>query len=235
MGENGGVFMKRILCLIFMACMTLFLFGCDENSAPQTDSTAPDIAANENTDANNTENTEIEANGETGNSIDNGGFSDAEMKSIYEAADRVWQVFDLKPLTTDIEQDENGVQKFYTVNGITGYAKVNDSRYHSLTALIKDVNVYFSEDLAAKLLNDGRYVEEDGVFYELLADRGSDITRGDIIKQGITAQDENSLTYTVTVETIDPNTGKVVGNEDIDFLYEKTGSSWVFTQFESIY
>ena len=141
----------------------------------------------------------------------------------------------MKPLTTDIEQDENGVQKFYTVNGITGYAKVNDSRYHSLTALIKDVNVYFSEDLAAKLLNDGRYVEEDGVFYELLADRGSDITRGDIIKQGITAQDENSLTYTVTVETIDPNTGKVVGNEDIDFLYEKTGSSWVFTQFESIY
>ena len=228
-------FMKRILCLIFMACMTLFLFGCDENAAPQTDSTAPDIATNENTDVNNTENTETEANAETGNSTDSGGFTDTEMKSIYEAADSVWQVFDLKPLNTDNEQDENGVQKFYTVNGVTGYAKVNDSRYHSLTALIKDVNVYFSEDLAAKLLNDGRYVEEDGIFYELLADRGSDITRGNIVKQGITAQDDNSLTYTITVETIDPNTGKVVGNEDIDFLYEKTGSSWVFTQFESIY
>lgn len=227
--------MKRNLCLIFMLCMTLFLFGCDENTTPQGNSASSDIAADENYDASSSENTEVDESTETDDNGNNSGFTDAEMKSVYEAADDVWQVFDLKPLNTDTEQDEDGVQKFYTVNGITGYAKVNDSRYQSLNALIKDVNKYFSEDLAAKLLNDGRYAEEDGVFYELLADRGSDITRGNIIKQGITAQNENSLTYTVTVETVDPDSGKVSGSEDINFLYEKTGNQWVFTQFQSVY
>ena len=93
----------------------------------------------------------------------------------------------------------------------------------------------FSAEIADRLLGDGLYIEEDGVLYIQLADRGGDITKGDIVEENVTNATETGFTYTVTVEIVDPETQEVTGTEDIDFIAELINGQWLFTQFSSIY
>ena len=68
-----------------------------------------------------------------------------------------------------------------------------------------------------------------------VADRGGDITRGDILSKGVTGRTDTTVTYTVTVETYDPYSETVTGSEEIPYLYENIDGQWVFTRFQSIY
>ena len=122
----------------------------------------------------------------------------------------------------------------YEIDG-NYYGKVADSRVSSFAELSDAVHTYFSDEICNQLLTDGLYMEENGVLYQLLADRGGDITRGEILSQGVTERTDNSVTYTVTVETYDPSVDAVTGSEEIPFLYENIDGKWVFTRFQSIY
>ena len=139
-----------------------------------------------------------------------------EMDIIFNEAYEVYQWFELDKL--EVESDENGLVMYEIGDSL--YGKVADSRI---------------SEICNQLLSEGLYIEENGVLYQLPADRGSDITRGEILSQGVTERTDNAVTYTVTVETYDPSVDAVTGSEEIPFLYENIDGKWVFTRFQSIY
>ena len=209
--------MKKYYILLTAFCLSLFLFGCDagtesseptENTAVQTETSAAD-----------TDHTESQAP------------SDAAMDAVFDKAYEVYQWFELDKLA--VESDENSIV-MYEIDG-NYYGKVADSRISSFAELSDAVHTYFSDEICNQLLTDGLYIEENGVLYQLLADRGGDITRGDILSKGVTGRTDNSVTYTVTVETYDPYSETVTGSEEIPYLYENIDGQWVFTRFQSIY
>ena len=209
--------MKKYYIILTAFCLSLCLFGCDAGteSAESTESTAVQTE----TSAADTNETESQAP------------SDAEMDTVFDKAYEVYQWFELDKL--EVESDGNSIV-MYEING-DYYGKVVDSRVSSFAELSDAVHTYISDEICNQLLTDGLYMEENGVLYQLLADRGGDITRGDILSKGVTGRTDTTVTYTVTVETYDPYSETVTGSEEIPYLYENIDGQWVFTQFQSIY
>lgn len=205
--------MKKLITILALLSMTLFAAGCAEESMDTNVSQETEIT---------TEQTEETTGGEEA-----GILSDDEIKTLYNDAYEVYQWFDMGQLETDSEMVQLS-------NGAMCY-KVTDNRVSSMEELENIVRGTFSAEIADRLLGDGLYIEEDGVLYIQLADRGSDITKGDITEENVTNATETGFTYTVTVETVDPETQEVIGTEDIDFIAELIDGQWLFTQFSSIY
>ncbi|MGN1012016.1 MAG: hypothetical protein ACI4QO_08035 [Clostridia bacterium] len=207
--------MKKYFLTLLILGLSVLLFGCG-TSTKET----------ELTETPQTETTETDTEDTTAKAPDDG-----EMDAVFNEAYEVYQWFELDKL--EIESDENGIVMYEIEENLCG--KVTDSRVSSFEELSEIVHTYFSEDISNRLLTDGLYFEKDGVLYQLLADRGGDITRGEILSQGVTERTDNSVTYTVTVETYDPSVDAVTGSEEIPFLYENIDGKWVFTRFQSIY
>lgn len=216
--------MKRLFIMCICLCFTLFLFGCEQNTAEDANTTTKDTAAAAAADTDIT----VEDTEDLEDTP-----SDEAVADAFDAAYTVYQWFDLNPLT--VETDSEGNVVFYTVGDNEYCQKVDDPAVSSMDQLKSEVNKYFSGDIAATLINDGRYFEDSGNLYAIAADRGADITKGDILDKTVTARTDHSITYTVTVETVDPETGSATGSEKIDYLYECVGDAWVFTTFQSIY
>lgn len=219
--------MKKYMTILFVVCMMLFSAACDENPVNVDNNADTPVAENENTVSENTAD-----GGEQGDSATDKAETDvpseAEIKALYEKAEEVYQWFDMENL--DVET-EDGFVVNYTLSDGTVCAKVEDDRIGSMAELEAAVHECFADEFAEELLGMGLYVEEDGVFYEVQADRGEDITKGNIITETVTNATETNFTYTITVETVDPETDTVTGSEDIDFLAEKINGKWLFTQF----
>lgn len=214
--------MKKYVILFMTLCLSLLVFGCNT----ETENAEPDesaIVQTETPDVENIPEEEKEAEPQTP--------SDAEIDAVFDQAYEVYQWFELDKL--EVESDANSTV-MYEIDG-NYYGKVTDNRASSFNDLSAAVHTYFSEDICEHLLNDGLYMEENGVLYELLADRGGDITHGDILSKDVNERTDTSIRYTVTVETYDPSIDAVTGSEEIQYLYEKIDGKWVFTQFQSIY
>ena len=210
--------MKKYFLTLLILGLSVLLFGCGA-STKETGST-------ETPQTETTETAETDTEDTTAKAPDDG-----EMDAVFNEAYEVYQWFELDKL--EVESDENGIV-MYEIDG-NYYGKVADSRVSSFAELSDAVHTYFSDEICNQLLTDGLYMEENGVLYQLLADRGGDITRGEILSQGVTERTDNSVTYTVTVETYDPSVDAVTGSEEIPFLYENIDGKWVFTRFQSIY
>lgn len=219
--------MKKQLLIITLLCFSLFLFGCNGTTEEtgSTETAQQETTETETAEVNTTEinTTETETTGKAP--------SDEEMKAIFDEAYEVYQWFELEKL--EVETDGNSVVMYEIGDNLCG--KVTDNRVSSFEELSDIAHSYFSDDICHTLLTDGLYFEEDGVLYQILADRGGDITRGEILSEGVTERTDDAITYTVTVETYDPATDSVTGSEDIHFIYENIGDQWVFSQFQSIY
>ena len=201
--------MKKLICILSLLALMLFAVGCAEQSAEET--TSEDVAETETADI----------------------LSEDEIKILYDSAYETYQWFELGKL--ELEMDDEGMISVYTLEDGSMCGKVADNRVSSMEELNDIVYGTFSSEIAEFLFGYGIYREEDGVLYELMADRGGDITRGKIIEEKVTNATETTFTYTVTVETVDPETMEVTGSEDIDFVAELIDGQWLFTQFCSIY
>ncbi|HMM05304.1 MAG TPA: hypothetical protein PKD52_01320 [Clostridiales bacterium] len=222
--------MKRLFIMCIFLCFTLFLFGCEQTAAEDADTATKDTATSS-VNTNEEEDTDADSTDEgRGDVLD--GPSDEAVASAFDAAYTVYQWFDLKPLATETDSEGNAV--FYTVGDNEYCLKVTDPAVSTMDELKAKVNKYFSADIAATLLDDGKYFGDSDNLYAIAADRGADITKGEILKQEVTARADESITYTVTVETVNPETGKATGSEKIDYLYEWVDGTWVFTTFQSI-
>lgn len=204
--------MKKLITILALLSMTLFAAGCAEEE--------PEVPLSQETEM--TEQIE-----ESTEKEEAGVLSDEEIKTLYNNAYEVYQWFDLEQLASDGEMVQ--------LSDGTMCSKVTDSRVSSMEELENIVRGTFSAEIADTLLGYGLYVEEDGVLYIQLADRGSDITKGNITEENVTNATATGFTYTVTVEIIDPETQEVTGTEDIDFIAELINGQWLFTQFSSIY
>lgn len=223
--------MKRLFIMCVFLCFAPFLFGCDEPAAEDADTAAKDTATAAAVDAEEEETTVEYGDEGRGDLLD--APSDEAVASAFKAAYTVYQWFDLNPLATESDSEGNAV--FYNVGGHEYCLKVTDPAVSSMEELKTKVKKYFSADIAATLIDDGKYFGDGDNLYAIAADRGADITKGDILSEKVTARADESITYTVTVETVNPETGKVTGSEQIDYLYEWVNGNWVFTTFESIY
>lgn len=224
--------MKKWIVITIFLCTAFFLFGCDQTATDSGQDTQD--TGNTTTTTTETDTTASDTATDTDTDTDAATSpSDDEMAATFEDAYTVYQWFDLDPLTVETDSDGNVI--FYSIDGNDYCEKVDDSAVSSLDELEDEVHQYFSADLAQTLLDDGRYFESDGVLYAIAADRGSNITRGDILSKAVTDRSDTSITFTVTVETMDPETGESTGSEDIDYQYELVDGNWVFTTFDSIY
>lgn len=230
--------MKKWIVITMFLCTAFFLFGCDQPATDSGEKTQDTIdttttTTDPDTDKDTDTDTDTDTTASDTATDKTTAPSDDEMASIFEDAYTVYQWFDLDPLTVETDSDGNVV--FYSIDGNDYCEKVDDPAVSSLDELEDEVHQYFAPDLAETLLDDGRYFESDGVLYAIAADRGSDITRGDVISKDVTDRSDTSITFTVTVETLNPETGEATGSEDIDYQYELIDGDWVFTTFESIY
>lgn len=218
--------MKKLFILSIFLCFALFLFGCEQSATENTDTVTNDtttssVSADENADTDTESETTADAP------------TDDEVASAYDAAYIIYQWFDLNPLTVETDSDGNVI--FYTVGDNDYCEKVDDPAVSSMDDLKSQVNKYFSADLAATMLDGGKYFEDNGILYEIASDRGADITRGDVLSESVTDRSDTSITFTVTVETVNPETGASTGSENVDNIYELVDGSWIFTTFHSIY
>ena len=202
--------MKKIICILSFLTLMLFCVGCAEQTSGES-------AAEGNTAE--TEKTDV--------------LSEEEIKLLYDTAYETYQWFELGKL--DLEIDDEGMIVVYTLDDGTMCGKVADNRISSMDELKDIVYDTFSSEIADLLFGYDIYREENGILYELMADRGGDITRGEIVEEKVTNVTETTFTYTVTVETVDPETMEVTGSENIDFIAEYIDGQWLFTQFCSIY
>lgn len=224
--------MKKYITALLLGALLLFAAGCDDNTA-DNDPAAPAAEEAITAQENDGDNEAAKEDGSEGEADTAGVLSAEEIKALYEKAEEVYQWFDLEPLA--METDESGATVFYNLPGGMTCGAVKDDRIASMAELEAAVRGCFADAYGDKLLDSKMYIEEDGVLYELIADRGTDITRGDIIAETVTNATETDFTYTITVETVDPETDAVTGSEDIDFVAEKINGKWLFTQFSSIY
>ncbi len=212
---------KKCLCILLVFAMLLFvLSGCtpQENGDEDTDDQSGEEIVNPDDGSEDGDDTEEQA-----------GPTDEEIKAAYDKAVEAYGWFDMTTMPTDSDdtQEENG-NEYYKVthSTITTYAE--------LEAYLKTL---FSTQIVDFLLNDGgvsRYKDFNGQLYALLADRGSDVTKGEETYK-IIRETDTSIDYQVTVEVLDEeDITTVVDHEVYDFNYEKINDQWVFTNFRLV-
>ncbi|MGI5874890.1 MAG: hypothetical protein ACOX8R_09600 [Bacillota bacterium] len=213
--------MKKLLSLMFAGSLLLAFCACGSEPAGDTADTAEPVPAVE---------TAPEESGtvETPAAESDAALSLSDADALFEKARAVYDLFDLNPLATDPTVTAE-------IDGLDGYEKVSDASASSLAELRAKAEEVFTADLAAELLNNGRYAEKDGVLYERAADRGADITRGKILSTELTDVTDSGAVYTVTVENIDFETEQVSGTQKVTYRLAKSGGAWRFSEFEALY
>ncbi|SCY45743.1 hypothetical protein [Alkaliphilus peptidifermentans] len=111
------------------------------------------------------------------------------------------------------------------------YNKVNHDTIKTYVDLENYFHSIFSQDIAEEVLNTEfkRYRDIDGELYGILADRGTDIYKGEEAFE-VRQESDVKFIYTVEVELLGADYS-VIGYESHEFLYELINGQWVFTNF----
>lgn len=155
--------------------------------------------------------------------------TDAQIRENYRKAAEAYGWFELTTMPLSggpaIQYDGEMYQKV-NYPGIRTYAQLQ-AYLHSL----------FSDSIVAELLDSGggppRYRDIDGTLYAIPADRGTDITQGNVTVR-ILWNSKTKATVQVTVEVLKPETQAVVGYETHNFSYAYSDGKWVFETFSLV-
>lgn len=125
-----------------------------------------------------------------------------------------------------------------TIDGVECCA-VTDSRFQTEKQLSSYVRSVFSDSIADKLLENSPYFEQSGVLWYRVppAIKRASFSSEDVqVSKSfttVTYQSDDRFEYTVTVSysPVD-HPQETVETRDYNFICEKIGENWVFTQFE---
>lgn len=152
--------------------------------------------------------------------------TDDQIEEAYGKAVEAYGWFDL---TTMPVEDGPGMEYDGRL-----YQKVRHDTIKTYAQLETYLHTLFSDDIVAGLLNRGdgleRYRDIDGELYAIPADRGTDITKGDETRRIVRESDSKAIVE-VTVQLLDPETGKAAGQEVHDFSYRYRDGKWIFETF----
>ena len=115
------------------------------------------------------------------------------------------------------------------------YHRVTPDTIKTYTDLENYLHSLFTEEIVAELLDHGgdhqRYRDIDGVLHASVADRGTDIFKGEETI-AVTQESDVKFTCTVSVELLSEEGDFVVtGYEVHEYSYELIDGRWVFTNF----
>lgn len=155
--------------------------------------------------------------------------TDEQIEEAYGKAVEAYGWFDL---TTMPLEDGTGME----YDG-QFYQKVRHETIKTYAQLEAYLRTLFSDDIVGRLLNRGdgleRYRDIDGELYAIPADRGTDLTKGDETRAILRASDSKAIVE-VTVQLLDPEAGKVTGQEVHDFSYVYRDGKWIFETFSLV-
>ena len=117
------------------------------------------------------------------------------------------------------------------------YYKVDYPSIKTLSDLKAYLSQLFSDDMVTELMKNQRFQEVDGVLYTLMADRGSDLSRG-ISYYGAHKIDNEHYNFDVLVEIINIDQepyGNVIGHEYVSFPLEETDKVLRFKSLRLLY
>jgi hypothetical protein len=156
------------------------------------------------------------------------------VTEVEEAYQRATEAFYWFAVTTMPTEDFNSANSstYMEADGMV-YAKVKHDTIKNHADLEKYLHSLFADDIVSGLLSrDGeiqRYRDFDGALYAILADRGTDIYKGEEILT-VTQESAEQFVCTVEVELLgEDNT--VIGYETHQYFYEQVDGQWVFTNF----
>lgn len=213
--------MIRYILTVLLIVLVIFLASCKTPVQDIVDPTPDDITGTQ------TENTDNDPTNPY-NSEDLREF----IKQQYDKAKEAYFWFEIDSLPPeDKEVDFNSIKE---INGLY-YYKVGHETINSLGELEAYLKTIFSDEITARLLEEGRehYIDIDGELWAVDANRGTDISVGDAIFS-IKEKSDNRIVYIANVEELDLETGETVGINTHEYIYEKTDNGWRWTQF-SIY
>ncbi len=146
--------------------------------------------------------------------------SDEEVKTIYQNALEIYYWFQVWTMNLDLNQSE-------IIDNTTYYKSTEFSSYQEFLNHMKSV---LDSRIVEELLSTNRYIDIEGHLYGVLADRGTDLSKGEETFE-IIRINENTILYKVVVEILD-NNGKVTGYETHEFhLKYYTDGKWRFETF----
>lgn len=156
------------------------------------------------------------------------------VTEVEEAYQRATEAFYWFAVTTMPTEDFNSADSstYMEADGMV-YAKVKHDTIKNHADLEKYLHSLFADGIVSGLLSrDGeiqRYRDFDGALYAILADRGTDIYKGEEILT-VTQESAEQFVCTVEVELLgEDNT--VIGYETHQYFYEQVDGQWVFTNF----
>lgn len=213
--------MKKLLVLILALAM-VFCFSACQSAGDESES-----AQEENNDvAEESTAEEIEEEAEAPADSDP---SDEDVARLFAEAREVYEWYDGFRYEVDNNDSYQDPSTGYL------YYRLISPSVSSVKEMENRVRQYFSSEIADGLLSYNMYIDHNGAVYRIGADRGADITRGDIISMSVTDRSDSRIVYTVVVESLDFDSGQPNGSEKIEYILEKIGDQWLFTQFEALY
>ncbi len=156
-----------------------------------------------------------------------------EVEEAYKKATEAFYWFDVTtmPIASFDGRDDSTYKE---INGMM-YHKVKSDTIKTYADLENYLYTLFTEEIVAVLLNHGgdyqRYRDIDGVLHASVADRGTDIFKGEETI-AVTQESDVKFTCTVSVELLGEEEDFVVtGYEIHEYSYELIDGQWVFTNF----
>ncbi|OEF95689.1 hypothetical protein [Desulfuribacillus alkaliarsenatis] len=145
-----------------------------------------------------------------------------EVQEAYYKAVEAYGWFDMTTMPVDSTMKE--------IDGMI-YNRVDHSSIKTYADLEEYLHSLFASDIVDRLLDPSfkRYRDIDGELYGILADRGSDIFKGDETLE-IEKENDTKFVCIVEVELLDEDF-KVTDYEAHEFAYELVDGQWVFTNF----
>ncbi len=147
--------------------------------------------------------------------------SDLEIDSIHQRVVKIFHWFQVGTMNTYCE-------KRIVVDNRTYCDVIGElTKYQELIDMMNSVLDY---EIVESLLSSNRYIDVDGYIYQIVADRGTDIYKGEETSE-IIRINEKKILYRVTVEVLDDE-GKIADYEIHDFyLKYYTDGKWRFDEF----
>ncbi|QUH26602.1 DL-endopeptidase inhibitor IseA family protein [Serpentinicella alkaliphila] len=145
-----------------------------------------------------------------------------DVKEAYYKSYEAFTWFDLTTLPADSSSKE--------INGRI-YNRVNHDIIKTYADLEKYLSSLFTKDIVQEMLSNKStcYIDIEGELYTMLADRGTDIYKGEAILEVKQINDKEYI-CTVEVELLG-NDFSVTGYETHYYSYELKDGQWLFTNF----
>jgi len=156
-----------------------------------------------------------------------------EVEAAYQKAMEAYFWFYVTTISTE-DFDSSDSSTYMDADGMI-YSKVKHDTIKTYADLENYLHMLFADDIVAELLDDEgdfqRYRDFNDALYAVLADRGTDISKGE---ETLEVNQESSLKFicTVHVELLDEKDYVMVtGYETHEYAYELIDGRWVFTNF----